>query len=138
MFMMKISGSKASRLAPIFLTLTLGLHICVNAEPRLLQATPDSQRLFIENNNLSAEEFLAAYMGKDLMQRRYAEMYLLGVLDATEGHAWCSYQQFKTITLAETLYSNLEKTNAKQRKKRAAIVITEILEGQFPCKKERK
>ncbi len=65
-------------------------------------------------------------------------MHLLGVMDATEGRAWCSYRQFKTITLAETLYSSLEKLPAKQRQNRASTIVIDVLEAQFPCRKKRK
>jgi hypothetical protein len=126
--------------SPIFIifTLILGVFPHANAETRLARPVPDSQRLTIENNNLSADTFFTAYMSKNLMERRYAEMYLLGVLDATEGRVWCDYQHFKTITLAEVLHSGLSKLDLKQRESRAAHVISDILEREFPCKGGKK
>ncbi|MCB4789978.1 hypothetical protein LGR64_27150 [Delftia sp. Lp-1] len=122
----------------IISTLILGVFPHANAETRLARPVPDSQRLIIENNNLSADTFFTAYMSKNLMERRYAEMYLLGVLDATEGRVWCDYQHFKTITLAEVLHSGLSKLDLKQRESRAAHVISDILGKEFPCKGGKK
>lgn len=112
----------------------LGITLGASAESQLARPIADTQRLIIENNNLSAEAFFSAYMSKNLTERRYAEMYLLGVLDATEGRAWCDYQRFKTITLGEVIYSGFKKADAKQLSARAAYVITDILSQHFPCK----
>ncbi|WP_202757713.1 Rap1a/Tai family immunity protein [Delftia acidovorans] len=111
----------------------LGRSVCAHADTRLTRPTADSQRLIIENNNLTAQAFFSAYMSKEVPERRYAEMYLLGVLDATEGRAWCDYRHLKTITLAEVLHSSLRSMDARQRATRAAHVITDILAKQFPC-----
>lgn len=48
----------------IIFTLTLGVFPHANAETRLARPVPDSQRLIIENNNLSADTFFTAYMSK--------------------------------------------------------------------------
>ena len=62
--------------------------------------SPD-QSIVIENTNLSAKNYFNALMGNSADERRYAELYLLGVLDATEGSAWCDYKTYKTITIDE-------------------------------------
>ncbi len=115
-------------------SLCLGIIHHAHAETGLASPIPETQRLFIENNNLPAEAFFAMYMSKILAERRYAEMYLLGVLDATEGRAWCDYHQFKTVTLGEVVHEGLKKMDAGQRGRRAAYVISDILNKQFPCK----
>jgi len=73
-------------------------------------------------------------MSENITERRYAEMYLLGVLDATEGIVWCDYYQVKTISLDEIVYEGLKKTDSAQRQKRAARVIADILGKRLACK----
>lgn len=99
----------------------------------MLRPLPDSQSLIIENNNLSAGEFLAAFISQNMTERRYAEMYLLGVLDATEGIACCDYRHVKTISLDEAIYEGLKKADSEQMRKRASLVITDILKKDLSC-----
>ncbi|WP_374328434.1 Rap1a/Tai family immunity protein [Azonexus sp.] len=123
---------------PLLFALCLGVPLHPLAETRLAQPLPDSQSLVIENNNLSASDFFAAFMSKNMMERRYAQMYLVGVLDATEGNAWCDYHRIKTISLNEAVYEGLKNAEASQLRKRAALVITDILKKDFSCKEKHK
>jgi hypothetical protein len=109
-----------------------------HAETKLARKIPDSQSLVIENNNLSAEDFFSAFTSKNTEEKRYAQMYLLGVLDATEGISWCDYRLVKTISLEERVYEGLKKLDSNQLKKRASIVIASILKNRIPCKREYK
>lgn len=102
-----------------------------------MPASP-TQRAFIENTNLSAQEFFAAYMSKSVETRRYAELYLLGVLDASEGAAWCDYRQYRTITLGEEIYTGFKELDSSKQGARAAHVILEILGKKFPCPRKEK
>lgn len=102
--------------------------------PRFTEATPPTQRVFVENTNLSAEDFFTAYMSQAVEERRYSELYLLGVLDATEGTAWCDYRKFKTTTLGEEIFAGLKGLEPSRRKVRAARVIVDILSSKFPCR----
>lgn len=122
----------------LLFSLCLGIPIHAHAETKLLRPLPDSQSLIIENNNLTAGEFFAAYMSKNMVERRYAEMYLLGVLDATEGIAWCDYYHIKTISLNEAVYEGLRKADSTRLRKRAALVITDILKKDLSCKNLHK
>jgi len=100
----------------------------------LTQPLPPTQRLFIENTNLTVKAFFAAYMSESIGERRYAEMYLLGTLDATEGKSWCDYYAFKTTTLAEEVFSGLSALDASKQSERAAHAIEDILHNKFPCR----
>lgn len=102
--------------------------------PSLAKPLPDNQSIVIENTNLKAREYMDALMSKSLNERRYAELYLLGVLDATEGRAWCDYQKYKTITIDETLFVEFKKLSDRDLDDRAARVITKILSKKFPCR----
>jgi hypothetical protein len=107
-----------------------------NAEQGALKLTAPiapTQRVFFDNINLTARDFYSAYMSKSVDERRYAEMYLLGVLDSTEGTAWCSYRLYKTTTIAEDLYLSFKSLDDHQMQRRAAQVIAEVLSKKFPC-----
>ena len=104
------------------------------AGPRFTSPAPATQRLFIDNINLTAEDFFAAYMSQAVEERRYAELYLLGVLDATEGIGWCDYRTFKTTTLGEEIFAGFKALEPARLKARAAHVIADILARRFSCR----
>lgn len=95
--------------------------------PRTTTITPD-------NVNLSAAEFLPEFVSQSLERREAARLYLLGVLDSTEGKAWCSYSQIKTVTINEFVFEYLRKQSAEKLKTRASSLIEEALTYHFPCK----
>lgn len=102
--------------------------------PHKFTATlPPTQRVFIDNINLSAQDFFSAYMSKSVEERRYAELYLLGVLDSTEGASWCNYRTYKTTTIAEEIFLGFQKLDGQSQEKRASHAISEILSNKFPC-----
>lgn len=112
----------------------VAFSIPIQAAPPYFTTTPfPNQRQFIENINLSAGDFLNAYRSKEQHERRYAELYLMGVLDSTEGTLWCSYRKFKTDTISETLYEGFENLKDGKRQERASKIIAEILAGKYPC-----
>jgi hypothetical protein len=104
------------------------------ADTRLLAPIHESQSLIIENNNLSAADFRAAYLSKNIAERRYAEMYLLGVIDSSEGIEWCSYRSIQTITVDEAVFTGFKRLDTGKLKMRVSSVIKEILSNSFPCK----
>jgi hypothetical protein len=107
-------------------------HAEVTAPKFTVPPLAPTQRIFIDNINLTAREFFLAYMSKSVEERRYAELYLLGVLDSTEGTAWCSYRTFITA-IDEDLYLGFKELENQKQDKRAAQVIAEILSKEFPC-----
>jgi hypothetical protein len=92
-----------------------------------------SQSLIIENTNLTAKRYLNALMDGTTEERKYSEMYLLGVLDSSEGEIWCDYKTYKTITIDEILFVEMKKLSELELNKRASLVIKDILKNQFPC-----
>ena len=60
------------------------------------------------------------------VMEKNVELYLLGVMDATEGKSWCNYQTYKTITLRERIYEAFKKPRKYQFNNRAATVIENI------------
>ena len=93
-----------------------------------------TQSIIIENTNLTARDYFNTSMSGSVEERRYAELYLLGVLDATEGNGWCDYKTYKTITIDETIFVEFKKLTDNQLNERAATVIKKILRKQFPCR----
>lgn len=97
-------------------------------------ANPDQTSAIIEDKvNLSAAEFLPEFISKSPERRTAARLYLLGVLDSTEGKTWCSYSQLKTVTINEFVFEYLKKQSAEKLKTRAATLIEEALRQSFPC-----
>lgn len=94
---------------------------------------PPDQSIVFENTNLTARDFLNAMMSDSIEDRRYSELYLLGVLDATEGSIWCDYKTYKTITIDERLFANFKLLSQQQLDERAAVVIKNVLRKEFPC-----
>ena len=87
--------------------------------------------------NLSLRRFLGSYKNKGSEEQTAAYAFLLGISDATEGKAWCSYNSFKSTTVLETIYIGLKRLDSSRYDERAAYIVTEILKNDFPCKKER-
>jgi len=105
-----------------------------NYSTKFTKPLPPTQSIIIENTNLSAKDYFNALMSSSVDERRYAELYFLGVLDATEGSAWCDYKTYKTITIDETIFVEFKKLTNNQLDERAATVITKILRKKFPCR----
>lgn len=95
--------------------------------PRATTITPDSV-------NLSAADFLSEFISKSAERSAAARLYLLGVLDSTEGKSWCSYNQIKTVTINEFVFEYLQKQSTEKLKVRASVLIEEALNHHFPCK----
>ena len=107
---------------------------------RLSQPLTPTQNLIIENTRITVGEFWEAYTSDNAEHRRRAELFLVGVLDATEGVSWCDYRTYKTGTIDEHLYSALKRLgiSAKdQKNERAAKLIGRVLSEGFPCGRKR-
>jgi hypothetical protein len=104
------------------------------ADTKLALPIPDSQNIFLNNSNLSAKVFFAAYNSQNVVERHYAEMYLLGVVDAIEGVSFCGYKVLKTLSIDEVVYMGFKRLQPEQLSKRASTVIREILSENNNCK----
>lgn len=92
------------------------------------------QRMVAENLSMTAESLLKAYMSSNQEQRRFAEMYVVGVLDSTEGKSWCGFKIASPSAIQEQVYSALKKAAGVSPKKRASIIIESHLMNLLPCK----
>ena len=86
-----------------------------------------------DNVNLTAGRFLADFASKDAAIRSAARLYLLGVLDASEGRHWCSYAKIKTASINDFLFDSLRKRSSEELNERAATLIVDTLKKSFPC-----
>jgi hypothetical protein len=87
--------------------------------------------------NLNAERFAKAWLSKTNERERIkANMYLLGVVDASEGTTWCKGRPFLPNTIHEFLYSRFANLSKQQGEERASKIIIDGMKELRPCKKE--
>lgn len=94
----------------------------------------------INSVNLTAKQFFKSYMSEHADERRSAELYLLGVMDATEGKSWCDYQTFKPDTLRGRIFEGFKKLESRRLNERASKVIEDILiqlNQYHPCGRKK-
>ncbi|EQC2550777.1 Rap1a/Tai family immunity protein [Enterobacter sichuanensis] len=84
--------------------------------------------------NLSAARFASAWLSKTNERERIkADMYLLGVVDASEGKAWCKGHPILPNTIHEFLYSRFAHLSEQEGKRRASEIITDGMGELSPC-----
>ncbi|WP_051916589.1 MULTISPECIES: Rap1a/Tai family immunity protein [unclassified Serratia (in: enterobacteria)] len=106
----------------------IAAQVPVQAQQTIIQhLTPD-------NVNLKGEDFFKLYRGTNQQEKEKAQLYLLGVLDATEGKVWCQYSQLQIITLQEFVFEYFKKLPQEQLKLRASDLIEAAMVKDFPCK----
>lgn len=99
----------------------------------------DPNTLSRNDTQISGEKFLHAWLSKDNEKERLkANMYLMGVMDATESVVWCSYKVALPGSLRESIYSYFSKLTEEQKKKTAVSLIKEALAHDLPCSKGSK
>lgn len=114
-----------------------GLHMSSKAKKHAISVpNSESQRLFANNTSLTVGALLHAYMSNDPEQRRLSEMYILGVIDSSEGDSWCGYKIASPAAIQEQLYIGL-KSSEDTPNERAATVIKSHLNKILPCKENK-
>lgn len=98
----------------------------------------DNSSLSRNDTSLTGETFFRAWLAKDNERERMkANMYLLGVFDASEGREWCGYSKALPDTLRENVYSFFRHLPEKRLQERASSLIIESLKNTLPCDKKR-
>lgn len=97
--------------------------------------TLPTKNLTEDSVNLSGQDFLANFANPESVIRTNARIYMLGVLDTTEGKSWCGYSTLKTTSINELIFENLKQLSPEQLSRRASTLIEEALHNSFPCKK---
>lgn len=116
----------------LLLALFIGGAASVKAGTELPLTT---EKINADSINLTAGEFFEAFTSTDIAEREKAKIYLLGVMDATEGNSWCDYRTFKTVTLRERIYVEFKKLPQDQLNQRAAKIIERILSQRYTCER---
>ncbi len=114
------------------------LSSCSIADDKLI-VLPDNekQRMSSQSLSLTTESFFKAYMSKDIEQRRLAEMYVIGVIDASESVSWCGYGVASPDAIQEQVYIGLKYSLKKTPNERASTAIKSKLEELLPCKEDK-
>lgn len=76
---------------------------------------------------------MSLYMSKKVEDRRLAEMYLIGVIDNSEGVTWCSFNIASPNAIPEQAYMGLKKALKNTPTLRASKAITVKLNKILPC-----
>lgn len=111
-----------------------------SAEPAPLTrlgAKQSPYQSLVVNNKLTLREFVAAIASQSHAERHYAEMYLVGVLDTTEGIDWCGYDILLPDSVASVMYTDAEKLVPTRGGERASTVIREILKDMASCRRQK-
>lgn len=101
------------------------------------QQQVEVDKITVDSVNLTAQHFFKSYVSNDASERENAELYLLGVMDTTEGKSWCDYRTFKTITLRERIFEEFKKLDRSRFNERASTVIEDILRQRYSCGREK-
>lgn len=134
--MYKNMGRKMNKIALLFLIYLLS-SCSIAADKTIVIPENETQRVSAQSLSLTSEAFFKAYMSEDIEQRRLAEMYVAGVLDASEGISWCGYSIASPTAIQEQVYSGLKKMLKHAPKERASTAIKSKLEELLPCKENK-
>ncbi|EPR9025276.1 Rap1a/Tai family immunity protein [Cronobacter dublinensis] len=98
--------------------------------------TRDPALLNAFENHLSAARFFSAWSNRQNERERIkADMYFIGVMDATEGILWCPERPSKPGTLRSIAYDYFAKSSPERLKNaQAKTLIVEALKENHACK----
>lgn len=99
----------------------------------IVMPNSEDQRLVASNLSMTAESFFKAYMSTDIEQRRLAEMYVVGVIDSSEGDSWCGFRIASPDAIQEQVYVALKRAFETSPEERAATAIISHLNQILPC-----
>ncbi|MCL1824984.1 MAG: hypothetical protein FWG26_03440 [Betaproteobacteria bacterium] len=91
--------------------------------------------IFANGFILPMNRFLVSYRSEEKDEKNTAFAFLLGVADATEGKKWCSYGNYKPVTVFDAVNEGVRNLKPSRYDERAAYVITEMLVKKYPCRK---
>lgn len=114
--------------------------MCATAVAATSASAPaeEPQSLARTSVGASVDTFYRSFSSPDETARDKADLYLLGVMDLTEGRVWCEYRRFKTVTLREVVGEYIRKLPQHRFNERAAVVIEEALKSALPCRAQKK
>jgi hypothetical protein len=125
---MKSVAASAFLLVAVAITsYAAGLNQRVPVAPRL--SGDDLVARLLGDPNVSKSKQDAAR----LFKQRYAEGYLDGVVDATQGRSWCSPARLKSHEVDDRVFAELKKRAHGSMPGNAAGYVLEQFDLKFPC-----
>ncbi|EKM0364339.1 Rap1a/Tai family immunity protein [Cronobacter turicensis] len=96
----------------------------------------DPALLTAQDSRLTAARFFNAWSNRQNERERIkADMYFVGVMDATEGLLWCSERPLKPGSLRSSVYDYFSKSSPERLKNaQAKTLIVEALKENHACK----
>ncbi|ELY3597746.1 Rap1a/Tai family immunity protein [Cronobacter turicensis] len=96
----------------------------------------DPALLTAQDSRLTAARFFNAWSNRQNERERIkADMYFVGVMDATEGILWCSERPLKPGSLRSSVYDYFSKSSPERLKNaQAKTLIVEALKENHACK----
>lgn len=92
-------------------------------------------RLDPDRGNVTGEQLLNAWNDRaDKEASLQAQIYLLGLFDATEGMGWCKSKTTMPSALREWTYGYFKKLPPERLKEKASALMLEALKHYFPCR----
>jgi hypothetical protein len=92
--------------------------------------------------HLSGDDFVTRQIGEGVSKwqqsaeatfnRRYAEGYQAGVVDATQGKSWCAPDRMKPAEVDDRIWGELVKRRGSMPGS-AATALVELYAARFPC-----
>lgn len=93
---------------------------------------------------LTGDEFLRQLTGthwteskmndQTIDKQRYAEGYLAGVIDSTQGGSWCAPRRLKPMEVESRVLTEMDKRKAVSSiRVNAASLLLELFNAKFPC-----
>lgn len=118
----------------VYISLFVASVLQVACANPIVIPSSENQRLIAQNLSITTKLFMDAYMSPNIEQRRFAEMYLIGVIDSTEGSVWCGYSIASPGAIQEQAYIGLKGTLERSPDVRASVAIVSKLKELLPCK----
>jgi hypothetical protein len=126
-----------TKIVLILVMITINSSLAFASSKSIYIPKSDRQSLSVTNQSLSVERLFNSYRSKNVSERRLAEMYFIGVVDASEGKEWCGFQIVKATSIGEIIYSALENAMKTKPTARASQVIISRLQNSLPCKEQK-
>ena len=99
----------------------------------LMRTRPASQNWLSGNQAVSVREFMAAYSSGVPQEKYLASVYLLGVLDSTEGVVWCDYKKVSPEVIVGEIDRALQNWSRADPDVRLSSAVAKLLAARHPC-----
>jgi hypothetical protein len=83
---------------------------------------------------LTGERLIQYVSSDNPIDREFARGYFASLADATQGKSWCISPEQKPHEVDAEMLQELQKLPEKRLRKRAGVLIIEVLGKKYPCK----